>query len=282
MNEHNHTNDADDKISHLYKQGSTETPSEQINRDIIILSRRDFKSPLLESIKSIISIITFSKPLAFTAVLVISVSIILQLQFEQATVIKANAPLPLSDMNVTDTATTISNDITETTADSLAEESFTHRENRTSAPSASKAKKSAVKETAQPLQRHNKVTITERSEQLSKKQTNESHTKTDLMESYSEAEPQRSQTDSHRCLTLSQSDCLLSINCTLRLNNQTAHCAPSENHCEKNFMQLTDPENKCLLKKDCRYIKSDCLCDDEGHCQCNNNLIPGCMSVTEK
>ena len=310
MNDHNQTNQHDDdKISSLYKQGSVETPAEHINTKILNNARQQSTNIIHLPFRLLINTISSSRPLAVAAVVVISISIILQIQFDHPDKMMPETLQESSMQKLDDGIPTPEDSLLEEQTDLNSEsESFSINKEAGSQekaienskvikPSKSKkilpfkADKSRAIQLDKQIEKNKVIDIRrkkKREQSLRKRKILEEN-KVRSMEKYFKSNPSAPLTSAvssfsaviDSCKTLTHSDCLSSNICVLRFTNEILICQKADNHCESNFIQKNDIANLCLKRNKCQFIKGECLCDDNGICQCKDNIIPSCQLISK-
>ena len=297
-NQENHNDD--NKITALYKQGSIETPAQHINRKILDTASQQPTSIFHLPIRLLINTLSYSKPLAVAAVVVISISIILQIQFDHPEQV---IPKSLQEKNLQETTDTIP--------------SLDHSSGRSIEPDASrsydspdeqlpKAPAEKLKASKPALRKKHSVKesdITEDSqlhyqrEQAVKTKKNKEKERRLRQEKKLEANnilPRQDRIKSEastpqvsfmstfnasieNCKTLNHSECLSSKSCSLSYIDEAMTCQLSTPPCESNFIQNSDNSETCLNRDQCQYIEGTCNCNSNGDCECVNNVIPTCQ-----
>lgn len=303
-NTHNEQDD-DNKISSLYKQGSIETPAKHINEKILHQARLGSKNVIPLSIKRIFTTITSSKSLAVAAVLIISVSVVLQIQFDHFDEI-----IPASIETYSDEQTLLENlstDNTEILLSTPAQTSETVNDNEYQNTSHSNINSTPKKSAPKPLMKIYKPTAKSEAEAkavyerqrrehyLKRKHKRESEQRLErkyqnkevLLKNRIESLPSAAQgisslsSDLENCNDFNNKECLASKNCTLNISNNKNNCQKAANHCEQDFSQLHDSLESCHKKVQCEYTTSTCQCDSNGSCECEDNTPPACLLMND-
>lgn len=304
-NTHNEQND-DNKISSLYKQGSIETPAKHINKKILHQARFSSNNVIPLSIKSIFTTITSSKSLAVAAVLIISVSVVLQIQFDHFDeIIPASIETYSDEQTLLENLSTNNTEIllsspaqtSETFHDNDEEDNTLHNNiNNTPKKSAPKPLMKAYKPTAKSAPEAKAIYERQRHEQyLKQKHKRESEQRLErkyqneevLLKNRIESIPSPAQgisslsSDLENCNNFNNKACLASKICTLNISNNKLNCQKAVNHCEQDFSQLHDSIEYCHKKEQCEYTTSTCQCDSNGSCECEDNTPPACLLMND-
>jgi len=273
--------DHDDNLEQLYHHGATETTPEQLNQKILQASKQVINSEennisfLLILLQHLLS----SRGLAFTAVMVIGISVILQIQFEQPNEIM---PEVLTELSQPDPVAAPSAELFEQAA-----ESISSVEDKVVAKPAAPAKRKAPAKLEAEKQRVQRLAEEKRSQQaLMKKQKAQSAQRkmlsqapaTAIAPAHSLISPLQLNTD-RSCSERTQAACLASANCTLVETADRLICREPGNSCEKGFIQATQLAQQCTTKPGCELIPGDCQCDENENCQCKNMQPPRCLPV---
>ena len=315
MNEQINDNQRDDdKISSLYKQGSVETPSNRVNKTIQHHARSHSNNVIALPLRQLFNIICSSRTLAVAAVLVISVSIILQIQFDHPSELVPATPEQLLEEQL----------FSNSEPDNISIES-----SRTPSPSSNEVKSelapvidnipAPVKESPSianegaiaPIQKKSKQAHPKPSLNLmapEKRRAHEEIRKQRLKnlqqkkqrsmkekDSFERARKvQRSEVHSQEiskidslpvenCPLLNNRACISSLNCSLITVDDALVCNDASNICDKDFSQLLGTQNQCELKESCEFIAGQCECnsDAEGSCSCLDNRPPSCGFIPE-
>lgn len=311
MSQH-HNDEFDDKrLSDLYQQGATEKPSDHITHNILATAKQHARSnkSAWGPIENLISLLSSSRSLAFAAVMVIGISIILQIQFDQPEEI---VPQKMSDLsngmpvakmksrsekNITESETASESIDSVSDIELAPSGSFPDKQKIRPAQSQTPAKKThestvnqsnrkIVEETKQRMLERDRL-IQQRSQQKKERQkmqlmqTPESvFSPAPALSPLLEMAPSQSMT-TPACNNLTNKACLSSANCTLTRKENTLICRTSIAHCEKDFVQLDMYKEQCEIKNNCKYNKSDCQCDINGSCICSNNTPPSCTLIED-
>jgi len=316
MTEPDNNKHHDEVIASLYQHGSVEQPSDELNKNILNAARKKSDNIIHWPAKKIFKTLLSSHSLAVAAVLVISISVILQIQFDYPEeVILPTAEQQLSKslspnsipkkQNSTDVTSQMSMQPAEEiliesesqaiTRDS--ESTIVHSPVLKAKPSVRKQEMDYKKQQAlkhrhyEEIKRESKRRRHEEKKRLSEQQKLRQKQKAEYQRSESQrlsalidSSPTSSLADnkesmlSHACEKLSNAECLASTNCILEKDNDSLICRQSKNPCEKGFVQITQPKEQCQIKPECEYISSDCHCDEHG-CQCADNQPPICKPV---
>lgn len=302
--------DSNNAISSLYKQGSTESPAEHINKAILNKARKQPSNIIYLSFEKIANTISSSKALATAAVFILSISIILQIQFDHPGTISTD-DVSQHESLLIDSLPNISNN---KQPETLLEDSQPLAESPTESIIQSKPEllSDSISFDKKPsnIQKPEKAESIIPAPSLSKKQsssyTRERKIESDIQqlsgkqkhESYksrSKLKPRKKRIEKSQssavtsfseeidsCVSLSHHSCLSSKICVLKFNNESLICQNTSNHCEENFIQNMDTSELCLNKENCEYIAANCNCEKNGHCQCENNKTPSCQPITSK
>lgn len=309
MSQH-HNDEFDDKrLSDLYKQGATEKPSGHISHGILSAAKKQAKLNKTgwNLVEYLIGLISSSRSLAFAAVMVIGISIILQIQFDQPEQI---VPQGISDISnglpVTKMKSHSEENIADPEAVSRSLDSVSDNETTPSKPSLSK-QRAKSSQPAKPAKKTYEQTLNELNRKKSEEAKQRMVERERLMQKRSQQKKERQQKQMMQapesafapapaisplfemtpsqlmttpvCENLSNKACLSSANCILALQTDELICRKTKNHCEKDFVQIEMQEKQCGQKENCQYKKSNCDCDLNETCSCNNNTPPSCESI---
>jgi len=301
MSQHHNNEFDDNNLSELYKQGASEQPSDRISHGILNAAKKQAK--LNQSgwnlVEYLLSIISSSRSLAFAAVMVIGISIILQIQFDQPEQIVPQGISDLSNGSPVSKMKSPSDDSL-TKPEAITESMESIADSKIAPPQPSVIKQKA--RSAQPVTPAKKTT----SESNRKKSEEARQTmleKEHLKQRRSQERKERQQKQMMRtpesafapapaispllemtpyqstmpvCKTLTNKACLTSAICILARQDNQLICRSPDNHCENGFVQFDRQEEQCIQKDNCKFIKSECECDTSETCSCSNNTPPSC------
>lgn len=282
----------DDKLSELYRHGASETPAARINQRILQASKQHAHSTdrKQSGFEWLIAHLSSSRSLAFAAVMVICISIILQIQFDYP---DSMHPEEISDISP------LANDVMPDHEQLLKEEITTLESTeikqsskpapRSAAPAISRqpAVSTAEKQKSisgkKELQRASKQKEAERIRALKKRQQSQRERMTAPIESTtmmadSLISPMTLITQQD-CEELTHAACLASTQCILSTSTDDLVCRNARNICEQGFIQAENLEQLCVKNQACQFIAGHCHCDDKGSCQCENNQPPACQLI---
>ena len=311
MSQH-HNDEFDDKrLSDLYKQSATEKPSDHISRGILSSAKQHARSNKSGwgPIANLISILSSSRSLAFTAVMVIGISIILQIQFDQPEQIvpqgisEFSNGAPISKMKSRSAESITEPETFSESMDSVSDTELT--------PSESSLKKQKVRtpQPEKPVKKTYKPTFDESNRKIAEEAKQRMLERDRLMQQHSQQKKERQEkqmmqtpesafspapiaspllemtpsqlTTTADCENLTNKACLSSANCILATQENTLICRIANDHCEKDFVQFHMHEKQCELKDNCQYKKSDCDCGVNETCTCDNNSPPSCELIED-
>jgi len=286
MNQHHNDEFDDKKLSDLYRQGATEKPSDNISHKILSAASEQAKlnrsGPNL--IEYLINMITSSRSLAFAAVMVIGISIILQIQFDQPEQI---VPQSISDSIP---AATMKPDSTEILAepenfsepmDSASDLEKSISKSLSPAKPVTKADEKRRNESDRKAQSEAKRRMAEEN-QLMRQRSQEKKEKRMMLapeNAFSPAPVISPLTSTLNCDELTNRACLSSAKCTLSFHDNNLTCQSTVNHCEKGFVQMDMYKEQCEQKTGCQYITGHCNCDADESCSCINDELPSCEPI---
>lgn len=289
----------DERLARLYRLGAKETAPEHISQHILQASRqfKRKKTFQLLNLRPFILQLTSSRGLAFTAVMVIGISIILQLQFDHPDEL---IPEELADISPTTTsipAKTQQDTLEETPLKAEAsvqsdtfEEPLTlintekpatrpeqpRREEKLQQIQRQQAKK---KQTEQRLKKQSERKIKHEAKMQARQRSIQAPSAANFAVDASINEMQL-ETDKD-CNVLSQAACLAAANCTLDVNGQQLICRPARDHCEQGFIQASNLEQLCINKPGCEWQPGHCQCDQTENCVCENLQVPQCKQIPD-
>jgi len=297
----------DEIIASLYQQGSVEKPSDELNKKILNAARNKSDNVIRWPAKKIINTLLSSHSLAVAAVLVISISVILQIQFDHPEeIISPTAEQQFShatserktpemhadiQQDVTDTAPIMNSQPVEEVLPkpkspvNTQKHSVRHSTALKEKALAKKQHKVSKQQREQERRQHieaKRLSERKRLRQKSERQHDESQRPSTVINTLSadlSADPMTSEAVKF-CAQLSHSKCLESTNCILDKVDSRLICRQPNNTCEKNFVQKDQSKEQCQIKSECEFINSDCHCD-EHDCQCEDDLPPTCKPVIE-
>lgn len=294
MNQHPSNDEFEDnKLNELYKNGSKDTPSAQLNQRILAQAQQKTSAAQQTSSFSqnaILTVLASSRSLAVAAVLVLSLSVLLTLQFEQpdtlhTPVVELSLLQNSTLQDMTDqrqveaeaiTRSQMLNEQHTELSEQRARQAAERRQETDRKLRAEKMMKQAppamtVQPPAEPLvsaanQAADEMTE-ERADQLPKTESVSSQS-VPALSAFAAREPD--------CESLTHLQCMHSARCTLMVQDHSTSCQPATDDCQRQFSQLLDTADACEQKAGCFYQASDCQCDDSGECLCTKNIIPGC------
>jgi len=311
MNDHNQTNQHDDdKISSLYKQGSTETPAEHINTNILNKARQQSTNIIHLTFRLLINILSSSRPLAVAAVVIISISIILQIQFDYPDEMMPETLHENSTQRLSDSFPALEDSLMKEQTDTISESEFFSNQETPGLQKKTIAKSKTIKpsksgkillfetDRSREIQLNKQIEQSKRANNHKKKKLEQSLRKQKALEEYKmrsslkhiESSPSTPLTSAissfsktiDDCKKLTHSDCLSSKHCILRFIDGSMLCQQAKNHCERDFIQKNNNSDLCLKRDKCQFTDGKCLCDSNGICQCTDNIIPSCKLIDSK
>ena len=305
-----HPNDEfdDNKLSDLYKQGAAEKPSDHINHRILSAAKQhaNLNQSGWNLVEYLISLISSSRSLAFAAVMVIGISLILQIQFDQPEQI---VPQGISDISngapVTKMKSRSEESISEPETFSESLDSASDFEIAPLKPSLNK-QRTKSSQPAKPAKKTYEQTINESNRKKSEEAKRRMFERDRLMQQQTQQKKEKQQKQMMQapesafapapvmsplfkmtpsqiatpvCDNLTNKACLSSANCILALQGDKLICRPPNNHCEKDLVQFDMQEKQCEQKENCQYKESKCDCDINETCTCNNNTPASCELI---
>lgn len=302
----------DDKLDMLYRLGANESASKSVTNSILSAASKQARinTSRLHIVEYFLQLITSSRSLAFAAVMVIGISIILQIQFDQTDEIiprlDSELNLQTQPANISKTDSPVDESVSEAAEPVL---SLSPASPAAQSPKPEPAKKmqpaQAPRAPAEPRehllkQKHieqmrqkakaYQEATRKQKQELSRRKKSEAEQKRLLdetpqyfatppaMDSLQSGSPQP---EASQCINLSESDCLLSANCVLANTDKGLICRVPENACEVSFIQAANSAESCIPEAQCRFIKGDCHCDDADVCHCDEEALPQCVPVNK-
>lgn len=295
MSQHDNDNEFnDDRLSQLYKKSATETPSEKIKQQLLLAAKQQAESYRSgwNLFEYLLKLMSSSRSLAFAAVMVIGISIILQIQFDQPDELTptflddaANGRLPAEAASP---EVSLSAEPTQESEEATTQ--AITRKNSTAPPASISPAKSPAADffKSESEERHTQQQKEKRLKEQQRKQ--EERKKQRLMlspESQStQSRPQALYDASSMatvlpdCKTLSDIDCLSSSRCLLVNEDDVLICRETVNLCEENFIQKNNAgAEQCRNQQACEFIAGDCVCKQDGSCKCTDNKPPLCQPI---
>jgi len=291
----------DEIIASLYQHGSVEQPSDELDKKILNAARNKSDNVIRWPAKKIINTLLSSHSLAVAAVLVLSISIILQIQFDHPEELMSptaeqqfshsvpanNIPEKQADIQqgMTDTPPQMSSQPVEEVLSKSKPKAPVKDLKQSARHSAALKEKSLAKKQQREQERRQhieKQRLRERKrlKRKAERQHSESQRLSAIISSPSPDSPADSMASitDQSCAELSNSKCLESTSCILDKADDTLICREPNNTCEQGFVQIAQSKEQCQMKSECEFISSDCHCDEYG-CQCEDNLPPACKPI---
>lgn len=284
MNKHPSNDEfEDEKLNRLYKKGSKETPSSYLNQRILAASvqHTSKKKTHFWNTEAILTVLSSSRSLATAFVIILSLSIVLTLQFEQADT--ALTPAPDDMLAIIESASKSSAKQKPLTQENIFQLEHQHKsEKRIHSPAPAEKRDFARKLEAEMPETAvtSRITQADQSQAVISPAMTGSVNAPELAEQQDDYIPAISAASSVKesgCAALSQRACLHSDSCTLVKEHNQLSCQVSIEACELKFKQITDRADVCDNRPGCTYQEGHCLCDENGLCQCQDNVIPACL-----